>query len=173
MKEVRQVHFIGVNHSHQLYSYEKGDEEAFDGFLFSFCCNTKIDLIAEELSEEAITLWGAKGSVARNVATRLSIMHLFCDPGLDERKKLGILTRKEIAAELGYGRTLTSSQSAIIDAEERKFWSIREQYWLERLRDLSFSECAFIIGTQHIDSFSALLSAKRFKVHVVIKNWQP
>jgi len=131
-----------------------------------------IDLIAEELSEDAIALWRASGSAARNVASRLSITHLFCDPSIEERKSLGILMPKEIAAMQGFGQFWTSHQDAVIIAEERKMWPIRESFWLERLRTLSFNECVFILGTEHVDSFGSLLRREGFTVQVNCTNWK-
>ena len=93
------VRLLGLNHGHQLQGYALGDWRAFDAYLSEFCVVNKIDLIGEELSEEALALWHATDSVARTVAVRLLIEHLFCDPESEERHRLGILTDKEAAAK--------------------------------------------------------------------------
>lgn len=166
-------HLIGLNHAHQLEGYEHGAFEVFGQYLTKFCVNANIDLLAEELNQEAVTLWRAKESVARTVATRLSINHLFCDPTLVDRRCLGILPPKEIASNLGYGRCRTSEQEAILTAEEKKTWSIREQFWLEQLGTVCFQECAFILGSSHVETFSALLTTKGIQVHVAHRLWVP
>lgn len=148
-------HLIGLNHAHQLEGYKQGEFDTFRRYLTSFCVNGKIDLIAEELNQETIALWKAKGSVAKTVAKSLSIEHLFCDPELQDRRRLGIFSSLEISLNLGYRRALTHKQSAIFDAELRKGWPIREKCWLDQLGRVLFQRCAFILGAEHVDTFSA------------------
>jgi hypothetical protein len=166
------VYFIGLNHRHQLCGYKQGAAEKFDSYLHKFCHDANIDLISEELSEAAISLWGATGSVARNVALQLSIQHLFCDPSPDERECLGILTSKEIAVSLGFEEVWSKTQEAEITAEERNYWPIRERFWLERLRTVAFHNCAFILGSEHVDSFGSLLGTEGYQVQVICRDWE-
>lgn len=70
------------------------------------------DLIAEELSEEALSQYGASDSVARRVARESKCRHAFVDPDSSERNRLGIKAFKEIAEELGGGPVLRKQESA-------------------------------------------------------------
>lgn len=164
-------HLIGLNHGHQLEGYEFGNWRAFDKYLSDLCISVGVDLIAEELNEEGIARWRANGSVARTVALRLSIKHLFCDPNQQDRERLGLLTERDAAAKLGYGRTWTSAQDATVTAEAQRTWPDRERFWLQRLRHVQFDRCAFILGAAHVDTFGALLSAAGYCVVVVNREW--
>jgi hypothetical protein len=166
-------HLVGLNHAHQLEGSKHGAPGAFNQYLTRFCADEDIDLLAEELSEEAVSLWQATGSVAKTVAKRISINHMFCDPQLADRRRLGIRTADEIASDLGYGRFLTPAQEAIRTAEERNSWPIREQFWFEELSRVSFKRCAYILGSEHVTTFGALLTNKGFQVHIAHPNWGP
>lgn len=162
-------HLIGVNHQYQLRGYRGVDSDAFGTYLSSICREVNIDLIAEELSEWAIRKWafrGATGSVARDVAQRLGIKHLFCDADSDERKSLGILCRREIATKLGFPEFRSPEQERILDCEERKVWPIRERFWLRKLQQMKFTECAFVLGSIHVDTFGKLLNSEGIGVQV-------
>lgn len=161
-----------VNHKYQLKGFgEEADWMAFSSCLSRLVQVRSIDLIAEELNEEALALWKACASVAQNVAKLYGIRHLFCDPDSNERKRLGIKTRKEIASDLGYGRVLTHDQSAEVDAVEKKYFGIREQCWLDRLREHEFNKALLIIGADHIDSFCRLLTENRLAYELLTRDW--
>ncbi len=166
-------YLIGTNHAHQLEGDKDGDSVAFATYLTALCSDNRIDLMAEELNEEAITLWKAQGSVVRSVASRLSICHLFCDPKREDRRRLSILTVGEAAKKLGYELSWTREQNAAVEAEARKTWPARERFWLERLRQVPFNRCAFVLGAEHVHTFGNLLSSEGFTVHVAQSYWKP
>lgn len=164
-------YLIGTNHAHQFEGQKDGNSVAFACFLCRFCSDNHIDLLAEELNEDAIVEWKVSGSVARSVALKLSIPHLFCDINRADRHRLGVLTDQEIAQKLGFGSFWTRQQVAQIDAEVRKAWFIRENFWLGKLHQSSFNRCAFILGAKHVPTFEALLNSQGFTVHVAQTNW--
>jgi len=131
------------------------------------------DIIAEELNEEAIKKWKALDSVARNTATSLGIRHLFCDPDSQERKVLGIKCYKEIAQQLGYGHVLTREQSSFVEEIEKTYWERRERFWLDKLINVQFAKCVFLVGANHVGRFNALLTTHGFQSSIVVKDWLP
>lgn len=131
------------------------------------------DLIAEELNENAIKKWKAHDSVARKIARHLKVRHRFCDPDLEERKALDIKCRKEIAQELGYRRSLTREQSSEVDKVEKAHWEKREKFWLDRLTEQDSDKSIFLVGADHVDRFTALLTAHGIQSKVVERDWQP
>jgi len=158
------IRLIGLNHGYQLRGYDGADWSAFEQYLLSYSESEGIDLIAEELSNEAVRKWMAADSVARHVARRLGVRHLFCDPESGQRRALGIRSLDEIAAELG---------PLDLEAKEKEAWLIRERFWLERLREVPFNACVFILGSQHVESFELLLRSEGWEATVVEKNWKP
>jgi len=171
------VHLIGTDHRYQLCGHQGANWEAFKRYLSSFCQTEAIDLIAEELNEweiERSKPQGATSSVARDVASRLGIKHLFCDPDEADRKRLGINSRKELANSIGVvGHFLTPEQSTRICQMIREQWPIREGFWLEKLQRTDFSHCAFILGANHVESFAKLLTSKGFDARVESQDWEP
>lgn len=166
-------YLIGTNHAHQLEGQKDGDSASFAEYLAAFCSDNGIDLLAEELNEEAIAKWKAGGSVTKSVASKLSICHRFCDPDREDRQRLGVLTDQEAAKKLGFGSALTLQQAALVEAEVRKTWPARENFWLEALRQVTFTHCAFVLGAKHVVTFSGLLRAQGFTVYVAQANWEP
>ena len=165
------VYLLGLNHKYQLEGYDSGGKK-FQPFLNMVCQDNYVDLIAEELNEEAISLWKASGSVAKNVAVNLGVRHLFCDPDSDQRHMLGIKSRKEIINELDYGKALTKAQSEEVDAKEISYREIRERHWINELMEQECQKCIFILGADHIESLSRLLEEKGIKVEVIEKDWK-
>lgn len=172
-----QIDLIGLNHGYQLVGCTSHDWPAFNQYLSEICQMKKNDLIAEELSEDAIKVHsnlGARGSVAKDVASQLGITHLFCDPNKRERKCLGIhWTRKEIAESMGFGNVLNPDQVAIVDKKERAEWVIREGFWLTKLQKMNSRHGVFILGTQHVASFEQLLRSDGFDARVEKEDWEP
>ena len=104
-------------------------------------------LVAEELSQDLLTYMNGR-SIAGDVAEELGIEHRLCDPGREERERLGIPGRAD---------DLTGQ------AREQQF-EIRERCWLECISDRFDSAVLFVCGAEHTSGFEARL---------VEKGWQP
>ena len=144
-------HLIGLNHGYQLRGYSQMDWAAFDVYLCGFCQVEKTDLVAEEMCEEWLRLYreeGVTGSVVKDVAMRLGVRHLFCDPDSGERIRLGIPSGKE-------------------------GWPERERCWWAKLQEIDFTRCTFVLGTQHVASFATLLASEGVDVRIGSRNWEP
>lgn len=142
---------VGVNHAHQIHS-TWNDNEGFRRYLAERCQQQPFDLLAEELNEEAVRSWGGTGSVLRMLAGDLGIDHAFVDPTTAERAELGIPSQGEIIETLK--RVYKIAEESRIEAEERKFWAIREAEWLRRLVELNPPRCLMVVGANHVTSFS-------------------
>lgn len=167
------VMLVGTNHRHQVVGCSEGQSEAFSHFLRKVIRKCQIQTLAEELNEEAFATWGGHGSTARSLAESLGIQHIFCDPTAQERACIGISTTAQVKADLNLGKFLKSEQVEQLDAEQRKYWPQREAYWLTRLRSMGCNQCLFILGSDHVQSFMALLSAHHIQPVLVHENWEP
>jgi hypothetical protein len=144
------LYLIGIDHSvqHDGCSAYHGAEfenlrREFPEFLAQTVRETGAKMIAEECNEEVLLKFAATRSVAAVVASEMNLSHLFCEPSLAERAKLGI--------------TGTGNPS---DFEKR------EEYWLKQLRAVDKTPIIFIMGADHVHSFLGL--AKTFGIGVEI-----
>ena len=168
------IFLVGISHRYQVEGHGADAEwRTFSSFLESLVRARPVDLIAEELTEEVIFLCHAADSVARAVAGRFGMRHLFCDPDSAERNRLGIKGRREIILELGYSGLLSPEQSEKVDAVEEGHWDKREHYWLERIRELKHDSCIFILGANHVERFCRLLESVSISWEVIEKDWVP
>lgn len=174
------VFLIGTNHKAQ-YVYEIANRnrplmelaKGFARYLEEQGKDLDITLIAEELNEEAISknINKAKDSTARSIAGRLSINHKFCDPGTKERRTLGIPSEYEIKKQLGLGRSLNNEELKGLQAEEKKYWHKREQFWFEKIRDRLHERIMFICGSDHVKRFESLVVREGYEAKILCKNW--
>jgi hypothetical protein len=111
-------------------------------------------LVAEELSQDLLTYKNGR-SIAGGVAEELGIEHRLCDPGFEERERLGIPGRAD---------DLTGQ------AREKQF-EIRERYWLDCISDRFDSAVLFVCGGEHTLRFEALLAEKEWQPKVLEPYW--
>jgi len=169
---------IGVNHGYQYDGNESVDTIAFRNFLREVQSLHRVQLLAEELNSEAIKKTryeGVTGSIAENIAREADIAHLHCDPTQDERKQLGIPTREEIVERLGYKGLpcLTSQQGTEVSIEEKKYWDIRERFWLDKLVSSLKEKIIFVVGACHVNRFKVLLDENGHVSQILVEHWKP
>lgn len=167
------IFIVFTNHANQMIGCEHGDAFNFIDYLSNICLNKNIDLIAEELSEEALASSHAIDSSCRILSGKMGIRHIFCDPESAERKFLGIPSESEILEDLGFGKVLTRAQAIQLKTEEMRYWNARENYWIENIIQHDFKRCLFICGSSHIGSFSKNLSSKGINFEIITENWIP
>jgi hypothetical protein len=134
------LYLIGVDHSvqHDGRAGYRGPEferlrQGFSEFLVQAAQKIDAIVITEECNEEVLTKFAATKSIASTVAAELGIRHLFCEPSNAERNWIGI--------------TRTGSPA---DYEKR------EMFWLEKLMVIKETSILFILGADHVTSFSEL-----------------
>src|SRR5512136_2178469 len=98
------IFLIGVNHIKSQWEYQDGSNKkfvsSFTNILRRHIKELRITVIAEELNQECLDQQGVEMSTAEKVAKESCIKHNFCEPSVQARKKLGILSREEISRQL-------------------------------------------------------------------------
>ncbi len=72
----------------------KGKRREFKSYLRERALELRPALVAEELSQDLLTYMNGR-SIAGDVAEELGIEHRLCDPGCEERERLGIPGRAD------------------------------------------------------------------------------
>jgi hypothetical protein len=160
------VYVVGTLHRYQgTYNVGGGaiatrDElEQFRLFLKEIVHKHGIRSVAEEMSVEALHKYPhpdlpSGESLPFQVADELSLPHKYCcPPDRGTRHKLGL------------------SADGMPDTPDdiKK----REAYWLEKLENLNLFPCLFVLGSDHADSFPALLIKSQLRTTLLIKEWKP
>lgn len=163
------IYIHGINHSIQHFRIDKSDlQKDFEHSLKSFVLKNKIKVCAEEMSKEALN---NDKSILCDFSHRQKLTHIFCDPDSKERAVLMIPSQDEIKKQLGYsGLTIEgSAQDNAINAEQSKYWSMRECFWFEKIKNLVHKEnILFLCGLDHVVSFSTYLRGKNIDVNTVV-----
>lgn len=167
LQPVKTIFLVGTRHDYQRPGSLSSEE--FHALVAASCKEQDIKLIAEEMSIDALSLYGAKQSVGEQVADSLRIGHCYCDPSIEEQKRLGITHPGKVG--LSDFSAVRASQE--VDPEVRASNAIRERRWLEHLLELECWPVLFVCGAHHIESFQALLHANSIIVHVLFPNWPP
>lgn len=141
------AHLVGVDHRIQYTNPSCGPEwtadiRKFQDYLVSEANRLKVDLLAEEFSEEICRLHCASGCTVRDAASHAQKAHLFCDPDSAERKTAQISNKDQ-----------------------------REQEWLARIQRAGARRLLMVCGNDHIESFGEHLRTARFEVSVLSLNW--
>lgn len=161
---------VGVTHAHQYPGHPQGRADLFGLFVKRHAQSAQPDLIAEEMSREALAIAKVPHSSVENAAGSLRIKHLLCDPDAVERKVLGIPSYAELKAARGI-RHVFEAEEALLKADERSFWPIREREWLNRLARVNHQSVFFVLGPDHVDSFAMLLQEAEYQVDIVSRRW--
>jgi hypothetical protein len=174
----KRLYLIGTDHCTQ-YIYKQDSLNSkyrvrdFAAHLADEVSRLKIRVLAEELNEEAVTS-KANCAIASNVqrlALGLGIAHVFCDPDSNQRKALGIPSTREIKEQLGMGTFLDSRATSLLEQEQRKYWTIREKYWLDCMDSRLEKKVLFVCGADHVERFEDLAARQGIHVEVLVKNW--
>jgi len=164
---VKTVLLIGTRHDYQRPG-NPGSEE-FRALVAATCRDQDIKAIGEEMNLDALNLHGANQSICEQVAHSLRIQHHYCDPSIEEQKKLGIKEPgKSSPADF-----FCNPDRQDIDPEQRVSDVIRERYWHQCLFKLAAWPVLFVCGCNHTVSFPALLRANGIAVRVLFTNWVP
>jgi|SRR3990172_4766022 len=91
------VYIVGTDHDmqHDAPSRRAAPDKVqrarreFQAYLYTLVDRLKLQVIAEEFSQQALDGYNAESTV-RPVADKLGIEHRFCDPGATERVELGL-----------------------------------------------------------------------------------
>jgi len=167
-----EVYIIGTYHDFQKDdgSLSNHQVEKFKVFLEDVCIRKGIQLIAEEMSLEALGPLSNRGSSCKQVADKLGLSHLYCDPNSAERKRLGINEQDDIWMDNFYsGNQPQVAVKTRIDEELVK----RRKFWLEKLHDVNRCPILFICGARHALPFRGLLIRSDRTCEVITDRWLP
>lgn len=97
--------------------------------------------------------------------------HIFYEPLAQERAKLGVLSKEEISQQL-YQKELwqipdDNLEQKIIDKEHQSYFTKRERFWLDKIRDLKEEVILFICGKSHVEGFKKVLEEYGLKVIIL------
>ena len=157
------VYIVGTDHDmqHDAPSRRAAPDKVqrarreFQAYLYTLVDRLKLQVIAEEFSQQALDGYNAESTV-RPVADKLGIEHRFCDPGATERVELGL------------------PHPFLDHCEEREkpqLNRIRESYWLDRLSDVLHRDILFICGAEHVHSFCELVRSKGIDAAVEMEHF--
>lgn len=178
------VYIIGLDHLVQyngpVPDYLLGEfRECLSGAVARF----NITVIAEEFNSEYLhDVLGATEDTAEVVAGKLGIEHVYCDPDERERMKLGIPYYADVKDRVKLSRGITDkfiTDDALrrevdeeIAVEVRKYWGIRERFWLDRIRDKLGENVLFLCGHEHVIRFRDLLVSEGADAIVIDEFWR-
>ena len=178
------VYIIGIDHLVQYDGPLPGPiREEFKAYLVGKVRELDIGVIAEEFNEEFLhDVCGSSEDTALAAAELTGITHIYCDPDARERRELGIPYHADVedAVRRRYGAT----EAVIFDNElrrkvadetaagEKRFWPVRESFWLERIRGFCSGNVLFLCGHEHASRFHDLLEREGFASAVVDEFWR-
>ncbi|HRS75596.1 MAG TPA: hypothetical protein P5203_00040 [Spirochaetota bacterium] len=178
------VYIVGIDHLVQ-YNGPVPEEirSEFRSYLVVTCRELEIRVLAEEFSEEALyDVYQASADTAQEAARVLDIEHRYCDPGSQQLAELGIpcfgdlreQARIALNAPAAYILDYGLRKKVIARASEmaRAYWRIREQYWLDRIRDILDLNVLFICGHDHAVRFRDLLVERGHRCALVNRFWK-
>jgi hypothetical protein len=158
------IYIIGVDHNVQ--TKERGDPETGRKLIFADCLRKVIrevhlDFIAEEWRQELLDREG-EVSIAKEIASENGIIHRFCDPTYAERAHLKVEdlhSINKVIREKDGDRTpeweIEKKANAILIG---RYFPVREQFWLDRIREFGNMDGLLVCGDGHVDTFGRLLS---------------
>ncbi len=170
------VYVIGTGHTYQFgVGIEFGgeictesQEREFLMMLRATCNSLEINLIAEEMHNDGLSMRGLNESVPSKCARDIGIRHIYADPTIEEQKTLGI--REETAVRYFStqdGKTPSEIEADVL-AERRK----REPIWCDKISSAGCTCCLFVCGSWHVPSFVSLLNERSFVAHILYENWK-
>lgn len=88
LEAMKTTFLIGTRHDYQRPG-NPGSKQ-FRAVVTAACGERQVRFLAEEMSLEALNLFGASTSVCKQVADAMRIPHRYCDPSRNEQRSLGI-----------------------------------------------------------------------------------
>lgn len=168
------IYIIGVDHKIQNDGLGQANEvqlSLFSAYLEETIKNLNIEIVVEESNEDALSRSMDKNCVARNVAHKFKLNHIFCEPTMRERRKLNIPKDREICDMLGLGIALSKEDVKKLDEKKKDYFPARENFWFEQIVDFRDKEMLMIIGAEHTNSFPKILEKHNCNYKIINKNW--
>jgi len=110
------------------------------------------------------------------------VEHLFCDPEEKDRERLCIPyfadIRDSVKAKYGavdnylFDDALRKKIFEETVAEARSYWSVREEFWLEKILPWIGENILFICGHEHAKRFEKLVRSRGYDSALVDEYWK-
>jgi hypothetical protein len=154
------MYIIGV--SHRVQAKPKGEPDTEDQVAYRHALENAIKqikpvVVGEEYSETALLkikedTGREHESITKEVANTL---HRFCDPVTTERQKMGYVEAIALAQQYQWDdpEFITRGQAE----EIVKYWPRREQFWVDKIKDVQDKDAIFVCGDGHVESFQKTL----------------
>jgi hypothetical protein len=173
-------YLIGVRH--EVQSISVSGEETTDHTAFRLCLEQAIQeyepaFVAEEYSEDALNMSALRRNrpqefFTRKVATSRNVKHLLCDAPLKVKFSMGYQGWDGWEIQISrIGEQLSECDELLPRALEIvKDFPLREDYWLNQLRDVLQMEVVFVCGYVHLDTFGSRLKSNGIPNQIVERN---
>jgi len=129
------IYLLGIDHQVQ-HQKQTRDSVVFAFYLSEKIKELNIKLIGEEWFQDLLKENGVATTATQDVAQRNQVEHRFCDPNRNERSVIGWRSKSDD--------------------------SVREKFWLEKIKDVTDQNVIFVCGADHLSSFSKLLTDTRY-----------
>lgn len=165
------VLIVGTSHKFQRATTDAPLDAlvAFRDYLRQVAVANDVVLISEEMSGAALAENGLAQSVAQGIAGELGIAHDLADPSPEDREQLGIQQRNEIELA-GF---FADRDPEEIEAQVRRSYDIRENFWISRLLASDLFPAVFVCGASHVHTLRDKLLTLGHDVLVLADNWVP
>lgn len=169
------IYIIGVDHKIQNdgpYQANEAQLLLFSTYLEKMIKKFNIEVIVEESNEDVLSISMAKNCIARNIANKLKLKHVFCEPTMRERRELGVPKEPEICDMLGLNSiALNKEDIKKLNEKKKDYFPIRENFWFEQIVDFRDKKMLMIIGAEHTNSFPKILEKYNCDYKILNKNW--
>lgn len=151
---------IGIDHKYQRRdpSLQLHEIELFRERLSSLIHGGVVDLVAEEFSRDALVECSLESTCIKEISDLFGVTHLYCDPGIEDRRKHAIWSINQCQAAIFTGNADHSIFSLMNDR--------REDFWIEKLGQVQFTSGLFLCGKNHLNTFRVKLCRAGFLVSV-------
>ena len=175
------IYILGTSHEYQRNDNTCSPNSIveFKQYLKTVCQNCNVRAIGEEMSQESLEFFNRKISIPKVFTEENgTIIHKYCDPESDEKRKLGIRESGFYSQGKKFPVILQPQEVKNLSQEEADLleWKEdlkREPVWLCKILELNKWPLLFICGSKHVESYRKLLDAASFSVKIVNKNWEP
>jgi len=168
---MKKLFIFGTAHSLQIGSSSKNSihDRLLRDEIERNCIDNGVQLIAEEMSEEALRLAGIPETIGQIVAIENELDHVYCDPPGKLRKELGIRDTQLLRMDA----LLDNWSANKLNNELNVSWDLREKYILNCISENNH-DCVFLIcGSDHVERFVEKSCAYDFESFVVQADWHP
>jgi len=166
---------LGTNHPLQFGSGECGEEKvsAFREFICDICNSERIQLIAEEATEEGLKKYSVDQTVCAKVAAEMGVNHEMVDLLSTERFALGISDSQLIGMALTFQSDDEYNLSSLRSSFNRLSNQVREGVWVARTLLTSKSPVLLIVGADHIAALEELIKSIQQEAVIAHRDFDP